>query len=99
MLLVESLKKSVFSLAWRRMFNAQPITMGSRSRRAALVTLMMPSIAIPVIITMMFHQDCQTCPVMPIFFGNLLEAWKLSGNSSISSRSNSYTLSKDWEPS
>ena len=37
LLLVESRKKSVSSLAWRRMFNVQVIPMGRRIRRAALV--------------------------------------------------------------
>ena len=36
LLLVESRKKSVLSLTWRRMLNAQLVTMSSRSKRAAL---------------------------------------------------------------
>ena len=40
LLLVESLKKSVFSVAWRRILDVQPITMGSNSRRAAVVMFM-----------------------------------------------------------
>ena len=37
--LVESRKKSVLSFQWRRILKAQPITMGSRSRRAAVLML------------------------------------------------------------
>ena len=44
---------------------------------------------------MYFSQLFQTWPVMPMFLGNLFEAWKLSGSSSISSLSSSYTRSND----